>query len=130
MRYMLAVIMLGIGAAACADTVQDQAIDSVAAPPVAPPQPIDLRAMVGRAMQNYPVEALRREEEGTVVFTALVGEHGRVIDCRIDRSSGSVILDEATCREIARYGRFEPARDAEGNPVAGEWSSYMVYAIE
>jgi protein TonB len=67
---------------------------------------------------DYPAEALRREEQGTVAFMLAINRHGRVRRCTIVTGSGSEALDRRTCRILKRRARFEPARDARGGRVA------------
>jgi TonB family protein len=67
---------------------------------------------------DYPAAALVGGEEGPVGFQLSVTPEGRISDCRVTASSGSVLLDETTCRLMTERARFTPARDAAGNPVA------------
>lgn len=67
---------------------------------------------------SYPAAAQRAGAEGLVSLRVAVGTNGRVTDCSVTASSGNADLDNATCRLAKRNGRFEPARDAEGQPVA------------
>lgn len=46
-----------------------------------------------------------------------VNVDGRVSDCAVTQSSGSVELDNATCRAIEARFRFRPSRDDNGHPV-------------
>lgn len=75
----------------------------------------DLRTLF--SADDYPVSALSAGEEGTVEAQLAIDESGRVRDCTIVRSSGSVSLDKATRDIFWRRARFLPARDASGNPV-------------
>ena len=59
---------------------------------------------------DYPPEALRRGQQGTVRFVVTVGTNGRVTECTITRSSGYEQLDEGTCRLARRKLRFNPGR--------------------
>jgi periplasmic protein TonB len=52
-----------------------------------------------------------------VEVSYLVWTDGSVRDCEIERSSGSRILDRATCDLITRRFRFWPSRDERGRPV-------------
>jgi protein TonB len=63
---------------------------------------------------DYPAEALRRGEQGTVAFLLTINRHGRVRRCSNATSSGSAALDRRTCRILKHRARFEPARDARG----------------
>ena len=67
---------------------------------------------------DYPEAALRHEEQGIVHYTLSIDPRGKVSNCVITRSSGSVALDDATCRVLQRRARFDPARDIDGKPVA------------
>lgn len=78
---------------------------------------------------DYPSGPLRREEEGVTRFRVTVGADGRVTSCDVTGSSGSSELDSTTCSLITRRGRFNPATDGEGSPVAGAWSSSVRWQI-
>ena len=66
---------------------------------------------------DYPREAIRNGEEGTVAVTLTVGPEGKVADCVIDQSSGSPSLDVQTCRILWTRAQFTPARDSQGKAV-------------
>lgn len=68
---------------------------------------------------DYPARSLRAEEEGRTVVAILVSREGRAQACLIVDSSGFSALDEATCTQVMRRGRFSPATDAAGNPRIG-----------
>jgi protein TonB len=53
-----------------------------------------------------------------VRFTVTVD--GRVVNCRITRSSGHRELDGWTCDLLARRYRFAPSRDEDGAPVPAD----------
>ena len=111
-------LMLLLGVAAMAPPV-------VAPPPPVPPVPGITRlsshdpANVMRlfSTDDYPADAIRNEEQGTVSYRATVGTDGRVSRCEIVVTSGSISLDTATCQIIQRRARFSPARDQQGAPV-------------
>jgi protein TonB len=66
---------------------------------------------------DYPAEAQRNGEEGTVQAELAINTAGRVSGCTILRSSGFKTLDHATCSILQRRARFVPARDVNGNAV-------------
>ena len=73
----------------------------------------------GRLMdRDYPRAA--SPAEGWVYVRFTVDASGRARGCRIDRSSGSALLDATTCRLIERRFRYRPARDASGRATAQE----------
>jgi periplasmic protein TonB len=71
-------------------------------------------------IDDYPAAALRNEEQGLVMTILTIGVDGRVSDCRITFSSQSPALDAATCRLFRSRARYRPARDANGDPIAGQ----------
>jgi periplasmic protein TonB len=106
-------------------------------PPAAPPPP---RFTPTRATprgnpgswansNDYPSRALREEREGVTRFRVSVGPDGRITDCQVTGSSGHSDLDEATCSLVSRRGRFNPAKDGEGQPTSDTWSSAVRWQI-
>lgn len=69
---------------------------------------------------DYPRDARAKGETGRALVRFLVNERGRVHECSVLESSGSAALDATTCN-IARRGRFKPARDANGAPRSEYW---------
>lgn len=67
---------------------------------------------------EYPPFAKKHGLEGRVRVTLNVDADGTVSDCTIAVSSGVRSLDLVTCAAAIRFGRFKPAHDATGNPVA------------
>ncbi|WP_411292003.1 energy transducer TonB [Sphingorhabdus sp.] len=78
---------------------------------------------------DYPSVALQREMEGTTGFRVTVSPDGRVTDCTIVSSSGSAELDAATCTNVSRRARFEPALDPQGNPTIGNYANRIRWQI-
>lgn len=107
------------------------------APPPPPPPPSQARGVrpdnqarwTRQIIENYPSRAIREEAEGTVGLRVSVGPNGRVASCSVTSSSGSSILDDAACRDITRYARFEPALNDAGDPITGSWATRIVYQL-
>ncbi|WP_288409441.1 energy transducer TonB [uncultured Sphingomonas sp.] len=83
------------------------------------PTPIDPASWVTN--DDFPAEALRKDEKGIVKFALSVNPAGRPTGCRIVETSGSALLDQTTCRVMVLRGVFKPATDKHGRPVTGEW---------
>ena len=81
------------------------------------------------SQDDYPASALARREEGRVGFALEVGENGRVTGCTITRSSGSRVLDVATCRLMQSRARFTPALDSNGMPRAWRVVDVVVWGL-
>jgi protein TonB len=56
---------------------------------------------------KYPKSALMNEETGTVVLGYLIGADGKVMDSRVDKTSGSKALDKAALTALALC-KFKP----------------------
>jgi protein TonB len=78
---------------------------------------------------DYPPSALRANEEGNVTIAWTINTQGRVENCHVTASSGHSDLDEAACRAITRRGRYTPAKDQNGNPIAQTQSRRVVWKI-
>jgi protein TonB len=106
-------------------------------PPPSPPkkslargvQPKNQRSWAARIQENYPRRAAQEEIEGTVGVRVTVTAEGRATGCSVTSSSGSSILDSAACTDLERYGRFDPALDADGNPISASWSTRITYKL-
>lgn len=77
---------------------------------------------------DYPVEALDRNEQGDVGVLIKVDPTGAVSDCIIEHSA-SAILDTRTCELIRQRARFSPAKDRLGRPIASEKRTKIVWRM-
>ncbi|TIX52040.1 energy transducer TonB [Alteraurantiacibacter aquimixticola] len=78
---------------------------------------------------RYPARARRNGEEGDVGIEATVGLDGRVRRCVVTQSSGSAILDDASCAQMTRYGRFIVPLDEAGNPTEQTFSQILRWRL-
>jgi TonB family protein len=85
----------------------------------APPVRAQLRTPVPQLItsRDYPAAALRAGVEGLVRVRLEISRRGRVARCTIVQSSGSELLDTATCGLLQARARFKPARNARGRTV-------------
>lgn len=65
---------------------------------------------------DYPSDALKKDQSGTVVARFEVGADGQVSDCVTVVSSGVPSLDRQTCKSLGKR-KFDPAIGADGRPV-------------
>lgn len=68
---------------------------------------------------DYPAAAVGTGAHGRVSVMLKLDTQGRITDCHVLRSSGSSILDQATCSILHRRARFTPSMDSNGNAVVG-----------
>lgn len=94
-------------------------------------QPPRLLPESGRiTYQDYPPKAWKRGEHGLVSAWLHVTPEGRVDRCAVTESSGSALLDRTTCDLARARNRFEPARDADGHAIEGEYRLAMTWTKE
>lgn len=74
---------------------------------------------------DYPPAELARGQQGISVLMWKVGIDGRVSDCRAVVPSGSALLDKTGCDAITQRGRYTPAQDVAGRPVAS-WKTRRI----
>lgn len=109
---------------------EEQEIEEPAVIAAARPDPVPKGNPGNWANTNdYPSRALQQEREGTVGFRVTIGSDGRVIDCQIVSSSGHEDLDQATCTNLRRRARFDPALDDSGRPITGTYSNRVRWQI-
>ncbi|WBH16820.1 energy transducer TonB [Sphingomonas radiodurans] len=107
------------------------------APPPAPPAPPVVSKAAGAkgdpaqwiTNDDYPPSSIRAEEEGTTAIKWTINGQGRVENCVVTASSGSPALDQAACRALVRRGRYSPATDAAGNPIATTQTRRVVWRL-
>jgi len=62
----------------------------------------------------------RGRYKGAVAVRFTVGIDGRLSNCTTAQSSGNTELDALTCRLLVERGRFTPATDPQGRPIASQ----------
>lgn len=84
------------------------------------PQRVEARVDPAHPLSQpeYPAASVRMLEVGVVVLELNVGADGRVIEARVQQSSGHPRLDAAAVREALRRWRLLPATE-DGQPVTG-----------
>jgi len=85
------------------------------------PTPAKANLLALFSTQDYPLDAIQKEEAGTVAVVLRVSADGRVTDCVVTQSSNSPSLDSQTCRILWMRARFVPAKDVQGRPVESAW---------
>lgn len=87
------------------------------------PEPVNKRIL---SADTYPIAALRAGAEGTVGGRFQVSSTGSVTDCVVALSSGNAALDQRSCAIWLSRGRFKPALDKAGHPIA----SAQIFSME
>ncbi|MBR7801368.1 energy transducer TonB [Undibacterium sp. FT137W] len=77
---------------------------------IAPRAPIRIAAQVDAhacAKPDYPSSSIRNGEEGIVHLAMLIGADGRVLEGKVEKSSGSRVLDKAAIQGLSLC-QFKP----------------------
>ena len=75
----------------------------------------DLRTVF--SPDDYPLQALRKEQGGSGRYLLLVDDHGKVEGCQVLQPTGAPVLDVTACLVIENKAKFAPALDRSGKPV-------------
>lgn len=85
-------------------------------------------AIVRRIVDDYPDPALRRGEQGIFRMRVIVETDGTVSDCHLEKSTETDRLESPACNAMMN-AEFDPALDAEGNPMRSFYATTITYAI-
>ena len=106
---------------------------TIVAPPPPPPPPPPRKAQAPQPAQgdvrtafsndDYPESAIAAGAQGTAVARLTIGADGRVTGCDLVQSTGNGALDSTTCSILRRRVKFTPARDSNGNAMAGTYTT-------
>ena len=78
---------------------------------------------------DYRPAWMRREMTGLARFRLEIAANGRVTGCTVTGSTGHAQLDTATCQLVAKRARFEPARGASGEAIAGSYDGAVLWQL-
>lgn len=92
-----------------------------------PAAPKNHEIWAAQISNNYPVEALLGEMEGSPVVSVIIDKKGRVENCNIVETSGHRILDEAACEGMMLFAEFSPAQGVNGNAAKGVYQMKISY---
>ncbi|MEM6856702.1 MAG: TonB family protein [Pseudomonadota bacterium] len=81
-----------------------------------------------RIAREYPRGAINRRETGVFRMRVIVEEDGTISECFIEASTQNNQLDSPACLQMRR-AKFEPARDAQGQPMRSFYATAISYAL-
>lgn len=84
----------------------------------------DVRSLI--VSDDYPAKLIEQGIDGSASVLLRLDETGKVVGCFGHEVEGSKIFAALVCAVAMKRGRFEPARDASGKPVA---SYYMTPTV-
>jgi TonB family protein len=107
---------------------------NVTDPETAENSPLQRRASanLGRLFhsEDYPLDALDRNQGGRLRYALLIDEAGRVADCTIIETSGVAALDAQACILLKTRGRFRNALGADGKPAKDAVAGNFIWTVE
>lgn len=74
---------------------------------------------------DYPNYLAKAQMEGTLKYRLTVSKTGRATSCFITQSNKPQLFDDAMCLGLMKGARFEPAFNAQGEPIA----SYYIGSV-
>lgn len=83
------------------------------------PKPISPQNWLSTA--DFPADAARAGDTGVVSFEVAIDATGKPFSCKVMRPTAWPSFDKTACAAMVVRGRFEPARDAGGAPIASTW---------
>lgn len=118
-----AVLALAVAASPLRAEAPTPMADAPAAGRAQPPQlvEIDYKTLYRRMMQLGMVSQV-------LGYTLAVDEAGQPTDCALSRKFRSPFTTKALCKELMATTTFEPARDVQGNAVAGTFEAKVEIA--
>jgi hypothetical protein len=85
-------------------------------------------ALTRKITANYPTGALAQGEQAIMRMRVIVNEQGAVESCTILKATDTERLESPACR-VMQGARFEPARDAAGQPFRSLYVTSITYRI-
>lgn len=92
------------------------------------PRWINQAALTRKIVSDYPSDAYSQGEQAIMRMRVIVSEEGRVESCTIIKATDTDRLESPACR-VMQGARFEPARDAAGQPFRSLYVTSITYRI-
>jgi TonB family protein len=92
------------------------------------PRWINQAALTRKIVADYPSAAYSQGEQAIMRMRVIVGTDGSVESCTILKATETERLESPACR-VMQGARFEPARDAAGQPFRSLYVTSITYRI-
>lgn len=92
-------------------------------------QPRNMEIWSRALSERYPRSQLRNGEQAVVRIRLMVSSDGTATDCVIQNSMNEEEFDELACELLLENARFDPALDANGDPMDSFWVTSVIYRI-
>ncbi len=91
--------------------------------------PVELERWARIIQENYPAPLLRQSIEGRVGVKMTINKEGRPTFCTITGNSGSPSFNDTVCLLMLQHSKFEPARDAENDPIPAYFETRITFRL-
>lgn len=91
--------------------------------------PADQGEWARRIQTNYPSAMLEKSKSGIVHVRLMLDAAGKPTACKIQAKSQDMAFEQTACSGLMKYGRFEPALDAAGKPIASYIATTVIYLV-
>lgn len=89
---------------------------------------LNVDSVARRIQKKYPSSALRIGEQGIMRLRVIVEKDGSVSECMIENATEVEALESPACQDM-RKAQFDPALDANGEPMRSFYTTSIVYRI-
>jgi TonB family protein len=134
LRARMAESQLGQAGMLMAECLQSKFANCEADLPVSPPDapsgaPSPAVALNSHSLSvsDYPVESIRRREQGKIGVKFVIGIDGTVGECEIVETSGAARLDEGACLLVSHW-LYKPAA-AAGRPIPNTTTATVTFQM-
>jgi hypothetical protein len=80
-------------------------------------------------VRSYPNSALARGLQADLHLRLMVDQNGVATECVITNVTVAERFDDGACGPLMRRGKFEPARDDEGNAIPSYYTLFVYYRL-
>ena len=92
------------------------------------PRWVNQTLIARRIMADYPDSALLQGEQGIMRMRVIVSAEGAVESCTILKATQTQSLESPACK-LMKSAKFEPARDAAGEPFRSYYATSITYRM-
>ena len=92
-----------------------------------PVTPRKLEQWARKMQGNYPFSAQIQGERGPINIRLKIDRAGKPTECRAIASLAAEVLNSSACEGLMKFGVFDPAIAADGEPIDSYWTTRVVY---
>ena len=93
------------------------------------PVPDGMQDWARKVQQGYPVRAIYSRWDGVVNTRLVISPKGRVEHCHVVTQMTAKVLRDHACQQLVKHARFKPAKNADGQAIAGLYLASIRYVM-